>query len=416
MDTPIIQNKNNKYRAKCYKFITKYQTLIEAAIMNEPPNIEPLFPIKKGEFKKLAELLAKNFDYELFKRLKKDVKTDKSVEKMNEYDKERLIFYYMLTQKEKGKVIVSEKKGKNAFYSKKVGIPSCEYWNKILLQSSFTKDNFNVFVGNLYDLVNEQCKVNEAPSEVHINFYDDEVKGNTDVGKIFIESETFLEVIELSQFFLGDASLKYLNEQKLFAYQRSFSDSISTFLRLRFGKFLMYQTLDLLETQLVIFTSGTTLFSYGLRPSRDIDLGIFYRENDKINIKFEAVTKDMDPCFFDVGYVTEEEEEAKKYPIRKYLFDNTNSLYAFGVKILNVKEDIIKTRFRRFSTKQSKKALGDYIFLLYTYKFNLPLPRGSEEYLNHIFPVIQRRYKITKEEEKAIKKYMENINTIKNKK
>ena len=413
MDTPIIQNKNNKYRAKCYKFITKYQTLIEAAIMNEPPNIEPLFPIKKGEFKKLAELLAKNFDYELFKRLKKDVKTNKSVDKMNEYDKERLIFYYMLTQKEKGKVIVSEKKGKNAFYSKKVGIPSCEYWNKILLQSSFTKDNFNVFVGNLYDLVNEQCKVNEAPSEVHINFYDDdEVKGNGGVGKIFIESETFLEVIELSQFFLGDASLKYLNEQKLFAYQRSFSDSISTFLRLRFGKFLMYQILDLLRVQYVLFTGGITLFSYGLRPSRDVDYVVYNNLSLNINKKLDKIIENMEPCFMDISYMTLEDEEEKKYPIRKYLFDVNSSLYSFGIKILTNIEDSVKTRYRRFSSIKSKKALSDYIFLLYTYNIDFHLPKGAEQYKNQIYPVLQRRYKITKEEERKIKNFVKELKQI----
>jgi hypothetical protein len=227
------------------------------------------------------------------------------------------------------------------------------------------------------------------------------------MGKIFIESYTFLEVIELSQFFLGEKSLEYLNDQKFYAYQRSFPESISTFLRLRFGKFLLYQTLTLAEAQLVLFTSGTTLFSYGLRPSRDVDLGIFFREGDEINIKFDEVLKDMDPCFFDVGYVSIEEEVNKKYPMRKYLFDNISSFYAFGVKILNIQHDTIKTRFRRFSTKKSKKALGDYIFILYTYGFNFNLPEGSEEYLPSIYPVIQRRYKTTKSEENEIRKFIE---------
>jgi hypothetical protein len=407
MDTPIIQNKNNKYRAKCFKFITKYQKLIEAALFNNIPEINPLFEIKRREFKKLVELLAKNYDYELFAKLKSKVKTNKGFDKLDTYEKERLLFYYMLTQKESGHVLISEKKAGNALYSKKVDIPSCEYWNKILLQNSFTKDEFNTFVGKLHDLVNDKCKVTEAPKEVYVNFFDDEIKNGEDMGKIFIESDTFLEVIELSQFFLGEKSLEYLNDQKFYAYQRSFAESISTFLRLRFGKFLLYQTLTLAEAQLVLFTSGTTLFSYGLRPSRDVDLGIFFREGDEINIKFDEVLKDMDPCFFDVGYVSIEEEVNKKYPMRKYLFDNISSFYAFGVKILNIQHDTIKTRFRRFSTKKSKKALGDYIFILYTYGFNFNLPEGSEEYLPSIYPVIQRRYKTTKSEENEIRKFIE---------
>jgi hypothetical protein len=411
MDTPIIQNKNNKYRAKCFKFITKYQKLIEAALFNNIPEINPLFEIKRREFKKLAELLAKNYDYELFAKLKSKVKTNKGFDKLDTYEKERLLFYYMLTQKEGGHVLISEKKAGNAFYSKKVDIPSCEYWNKILLQNSFTKDEFNTFVGKLHDLVNDKCKVTEAPKEVYVNFFDDKIKNGEDMGKIFIESDTFLEVIELSQFFLGEKSLEYLNHQKFYAYQRSFAESISTFLRLRFGKFLLYQTLTLAEAQLVLFTGGITLFSYGLRPSRDVDYIVFEKKGTDIR-KLDEIVKDIHPCFMDISYMTLANEEEKKYPLRKFLFDVDSSLYAFGIKIMTNIENSVKTRYRRFSAIKSKKALSDYIFLLYTYNINFHLPKDADKYINDIFKVIQRRYKTTKNEEKNIKDFVNKITRI----
>jgi hypothetical protein len=75
-------------------------------------------------------------------------------------------------------------------------------------------------------------------------------------------------------------------------------------------------------------------------------------------------------------------------------------------------ENSVKTRYRRFSAIKSKKALSDYIFLLYTYNINFHLPKDADKYINDIFKVIQRRYKTTKNEEKNIKDFVNKITRI----
>jgi len=403
-------------RDECFKFIRKNRAIIEAAILNKVPEIEPLFENIKT-MNDLKKNLKKYIPTELILGIIKKLGSKNNVNKLNIHEKD-LFFRYLSMSRPELKLVVFN----NLTEKEKKSLPKNIYhkeWKFDKHQMHYLKMNINFmemshpeFISFLFDEMKYFSKIKFIPiserkkeiKKYTLDIYLLEKYNNEVKGKKFWESNNFYYLVEGSKIFLHENNYKFYEQQLSYIYGKFLKETTKIFFRLKFLKMLFYYNLKIIYLEFILLSGSGPLFLNGIRISKDIDL-LFLENTDSELVYSEFIENffNLYVCFLDNKKIF----TTKK--ILRYYYRNINYKYnieennviIFGFNSLFLSEEIIK----RINYPLSKKIIFDlsiilYILSRYNYNFNLLLKNKNINQSD----ILKKKYKNLKLNNKELNK------------
>ena len=372
-------------RDECFKFIRKNRAIIEAAILNKVPEIEPLFKNIKtitGLKKKLKEKL--NYKY-----IQNIIATDEK--KLNKYQKDTLYRYYAMSREDLTLVVYKNLNEKERKSLKKYVYHKTWVFNEHRMH--YLQLNLNFLQMNQYNFRDYLFEQEKYFSKIDFMQFSERKKNkkkyNLDIylfnksnkifdKKILFRSINFYYLVEGSKIFLHEKNYELYNLQTSYIYGRMLQSSLKTFFRLKFNNFFLHNKLNLLDFETCILHGGYLLFCLGIRKINDIDL----ETSIDINKYLE--------CFYDLQVI--KKEYLNKSPI---FFNSEKNYIAFGNKCNTVKYEIFKRTYRGFNLVM-KRSLVDLIVIKYIYEHLVNKNNYNYKNFDNLVKSVDKKYLINK--------------------
>ena len=406
----------NGSRDECFKFIRKNRAIIEAAILNKVPEIEPLFENIKT-MNDLKKNLKKYIPTELILGIIKKLGSKNNVNKLNIHEKDLFFRYFAMSRPELKLVVFN-----NLTEKEKKSLPKNIYhkeWKFDEHQMHYLKMNINFmemshpeFISFLFEEMKYFSKIKFIPiserkkeiKKYTLDIYLLEKYNNEVKGKKFWESNNFYYLVEGSKIFLHENNYKFYEEQLSYIYGKFLKETTKVFFRLKFLKMLFYYNLKIIYLEFILLDGSGPLFLNGIRISKDIDL-LFLNNTESELVYSEFIENffNSNTCFLDNHKFSTNKKiiRFKIGSVNYKLYIEEKNAIAFGFNTLFLNEEFIK----RKNYKLSKKIVFDISIILYilsysSLKFKSQLKNNNLD----LYDILKKKYKNIKISKKELNK------------